>query len=88
MQHSMAVSLALAGWLLAGTTSALATEAAAQEYSVATFGLRGGFDSNPMNFKGGPNSGFINQSATWDYLRGSDKEGYAIAIATNNTVYE
>uniref|UniRef100_UPI0013D18BAC hypothetical protein n=1 Tax=Enterobacter hormaechei TaxID=158836 RepID=UPI0013D18BAC len=25
---------------------------------------------------------------TWDYLRGSDKEGYAIAIATNNTVYE
>ncbi|MBN8944672.1 MAG: hypothetical protein J0H01_34525 [Rhizobiales bacterium] len=41
-----------------------------------------------MNFKGGPNSGFINQSATWDYLRGSDKEGYAIAIATNNTVYE
>ncbi|QCI68396.1 hypothetical protein [Phreatobacter stygius] len=30
----------------------------------------------------------MTQSATWDYIRGSDKDGYAIAIATNNTVYE
>lgn len=88
MRHSIAASLVLASWVLAGATPAAATDAPAQEYSVATFGLRGGFDSNPMNYLGGPSSGFINQSATWDYLRGSDKEGYAIAIATNNTVYE
>jgi hypothetical protein len=69
-----------------GTAGASSPES--QAISVATLGLRGGYDANPTNLNGGEGSGFITQSATWDYLRGSDKEGYAISIVTANTVYE
>jgi hypothetical protein len=81
-----ALSIALVPLAIGGGVRASSPES--QSVSVATLGLRGGYDANPANLNGAQGSGFITQSATWDYLRGSDKEGYAVSIATANTVYE
>lgn len=88
MRQFLAVGGAIALGLASALLPANASDPSVKEYSAASFGLRGGFDSNPMNYQGGPSSAFITQSATWDYLRGSERDGYAISLATNNTVYE
>jgi hypothetical protein len=74
--------------VLAGVRAVTADATGRQTVSVATLGLRGGYDANPANVHGAPGSGFVSQSATWGYLRGSDREGYAISLAVTNTVYE
>ncbi|WP_342361243.1 hypothetical protein [Terrarubrum flagellatum] len=64
------------------------SSARADDISAASIGLRGGYDSNPANIEGGKGSAFVTQFASWDFLRGSDKDGYGVTLNAAATFYD
>ncbi len=58
------------------------------ESSVATIGLRGGYDSNPGDAPEARGSIFATQTLNSDYASGSAKQGYGVSVATANTTYD
>ncbi|MBN9061179.1 MAG: hypothetical protein BGP06_03100 [Rhizobiales bacterium 65-9] len=65
-----------------------AEKAPAEDISAAVIGLRSGYDSNPADVDGGRASAVLTQYARWDFLRGSDKDGFGVALNLANTVYD
>lgn len=59
-----------------------------EDASAAAIGLRAGFDSNPTNVSGAKGASFIAQFAAWDFLRGSDKDGFGLSLSASNIFYD
>lgn len=59
-----------------------------QVLSAAVVGLRGGYDANPVNRHGMRGSGFLSQSAEFETVQGNQRDGFAVSLALQNTLYE
>lgn len=86
---ALTIGVAVRRFLLVAIATGLWGAAArADDISAAVIGLRGGYDSNPANIEGGKGSAFLAQYANWDFLRGSDKDGFGVSLNLANTVYD
>lgn len=56
--------------------------------STAVVGLRGGFDSSPTNSKGEKGSPTLTGFASWNYLRGTLRDGYGLDLLLVDTQYD
>lgn len=81
------VALALVIVCLGSSAGARAAEGE-QVLSAASIGLRGGYDANPINRFGVRGSGFLSQIAAFETVQGGERDGFAVALALQNTLYE
>jgi hypothetical protein len=71
------------------TTSVRAQDAGPQIISAGSIGLRTGFDSNPTDTLGARGSFFVNETASYDYLRGSlADDGLGVKLSFSDTNFD
>lgn len=62
--------------------------ASGEDISAATISLRGGYDSNPANIEGATGGVFLAHAAAWEFLRGTDKDGFGVSLNAAQIVYD
>jgi hypothetical protein len=80
--------VAIAPWIGASEGLAQTVSPTPDTMTSASLGLRGGFDSNPTDVLGARGSPFLTQTLDYDYLHGSQNDGWGLKLNAADTIYD